>query len=251
MILSIQINLRIPKVAVSPETAYTTVQQLTSSLSGVHKNFEIWHDSPSSPKDRAIPFSDKPSILDRIQRTIERHNQEFGPSPDGDGAMLLLSTAASEREWQKAGRADLDYSPNNGMASFYLKQPESTYGVDTASIVKKVLENMVRHVSPTFAATDVKSKILNGGYITYRFNRRLYQHREYFGWMGFVPQVLRSEDVSDAHEVIPVGDKGTVIVSVPGVFDPSDGAQVDKVHRVEMQLAHYNLLPVTDQSLLK
>ncbi|MGS0604695.1 hypothetical protein ACQEPW_021785 [Xanthomonas oryzae pv. oryzicola] len=64
--------------------------------------------------------------------------------------------------------------------------------------------------------------------------------------MGFVPTELSHAQIRDADEVIAVPGKGTIIVTVPGLFDPTDAAQVEQVHRVEMQLAHYNLLRVTD-----
>ncbi len=67
--------------------------------------------------------------------------------------------------------------------------------------------------------------------------------------MGFVPTELSHAQIRDADEMIAVPGKGTIIVTVPGLFDPTDAAQVEQVHRVEMQLAHYNLLRVTDPDL--
>lgn len=107
---------------------------------------------------------------------------------------------------------------------------------------------LVEQIPLTFANTDVKAKVGDENRL-YQLDHALYQHREYFGWMGFIPQIIRPEDMKDAAEVIRVGDRGTVIVSVPGVFDLADPKQVKQVHRVEMQLAHFNLLPVTDPSL--
>ncbi|WP_414495846.1 hypothetical protein [Stenotrophomonas maltophilia] len=49
----------------------------------------------------------------------------------------------------------------------------------------------------------------------------------------------------DAHAVRPVDGLGTDLVAVPGMFEPCDDAQGDKVHRVEMDPASYELLAVT------
>ncbi|MGD3143936.1 Imm52 family immunity protein [Xanthomonas oryzae pv. oryzicola] len=85
--------------------------------------------------------------------------------------------------------------------------------------------------------------------MSYQFDKKLFPHRHYFGWMGFVPVELSHAQIRDADEVVPVPGKGAIIVSVPGLLDPADPAQVEQAHRVEMQLAHYNLLPVTDPDL--
>jgi len=49
-----------------------------------------------------------------------------------------------------------------------------------------------------------------------------------------------------AHAVHALDGLGAVIVSVPGVFDPCDDTQVERVHRLERDLACRDLLPVTD-----
>ncbi|KAG0732105.1 hypothetical protein G6F23_014649 [Rhizopus arrhizus] len=111
------------------------------------------------------------------------------------------------------------------------------------------LIGLVKTIRPSFACVDVKSRTPEKGLVTYQIDRRLYQHREFFGWMGFVPAQITHAQIRDAHAVHPVDGLGTVIVSVPGVFDPTDDAQGDKVHRVEMDLASYDLLPVADPNL--
>jgi len=108
---------------------------------------------------------------------------------------------------------------------------------------------MVKVVDPIFAGTDVKARSPDKAVVDYQLDRRLYQHRRFFGWMGFVPAQITHAQIRDAHAVHPIDGLGTVIVSVPGVFDPTDEAQVDKVHRVEIDLASYDLLPVTDPNL--
>ncbi|KAG1221406.1 hypothetical protein G6F68_020934 [Rhizopus microsporus] len=64
--------------------------------------------------------------------------------------------------------------------------------------------------------------------------------------MGYVPARVDQTQLPDAHAVHAVDGLGTVIVSVPGVFDPCDDAQVERVHRLERDLASYALMPVTD-----
>lgn len=109
--------------------------------------------------------------------------------------------------------------------------------------------SLTKRIHPTFAYTDVKTRPNENGLVTYQFKSRPYQHREFLGWMGFVPANITHDHIRDAHAVYPAEGLGTVIVSVPGIFYPADDAQVDKAHRVEMSLASYDLSPVLDPNL--
>ncbi|HDS1654646.1 TPA: immunity 52 family protein [Stenotrophomonas maltophilia] len=247
MILSSQANLWTTPVARSPEEVISLAKSLTRYLSQQHPLMKQWYALPSSRSEKAIPLEDSDALFSRISGKIEQDRRKFGDYPEL-GASLSLANVDNDRDWCKPGVAVLELDPTTGFNCFSLEGIEP-FGASTSSLMLNALIRMVAAIEPTFASTDVNARTPEKGLVTYQLDRRLYQHRRYFGWMGFVPAQITHAQIPDAHAVHAIDGQGTVIVSVPGMFDPTDDAQVDKVHRVEMDLASYDLLPVTDPSL--
>jgi len=244
MILSSQANLWTAPVARSPEEVMRLAKSLTHYLSQQHPLMKHWYALPSSRSEKTIPLDESDVLLSRIRGRVEQDRRQFGGYPEL-GASLSLANVANGRDWRKPGVAVLDLDPTTGFNCFRLEGIEP-FGEAASSLMLNTLIRMAGAIEPVFASTDVKARTPEKGLVTYQLDRRLYQHRQFFGWMGFVPAQITHAQIRDAHSVHPVDGLGTVIVSVPGVFDPTDDAQVDKVHRVEMDLASYDLLPVTD-----
>ncbi|AKO02821.1 hypothetical protein ADT27_14900 [Xanthomonas oryzae] len=151
-----------------------------------------------------------------------------------------------EVESKEPGRSVISFTPWDGAFSIDMLDPQKRFGEElTRRIFVQTLSSVASLLPLKFAAADTKVH-RDGKSILYQIDKKLFPHRQYFGWMGFVPTELSHAQIRDADEVIAVPGKGTIIVTVPGLFDPTDAAQVEQVHRVEMQLAHYNLLRVTD-----
>ena len=247
MILSSQVNLWTTPVARSPEEVISLAKSLTRYLSQQHPLMKQWYALPSSRSEKAISLEDSDALFNRISAKVEQDRRQFGDFPEL-GASLSLANVNNDRDWRKPGVAVLELDPTTGFNCFSLEGIDP-YGASTCSVMLSALIRMVAEIEPTFASTDVRARTPDEGLVSYQLDRRLYQHRRFFGWMGFVPAQITHAQIRDAHAVHPVDGLGTVIVSVPGVFDPTDDAQVDKVHRVEMDLASYDLLPVTDPNL--
>jgi len=247
MILSAQANLRTKPTSRTPEEVLSKAMGLTQSLARTHSLMKNWYALPSGPVDRYVPLQDADVLLASMRKRIESSRNRFGHY-DELGASLMVANVDNDRDWCKPGVVVLDLNPTTGRNSFSLKGI-GAFGEAASSVMLNALIESVKAIQPEFACTDVKARTLESELIYYRISRRLYQHRQFFGWMGFIPAQITHAQIRDAHAVHPVDGLGTVIVSVPGIFDPSDDAQVERVHRVEMDLASYDLLPVTDPNL--
>ncbi|MDH5821910.1 Imm52 family immunity protein [Luteimonas sp. RD2P54] len=247
MILNSQINLRAEPVGKTSEQVLQLATDIVTDLAPLHRLMANWHSMPASPKDSPAPLSDRDTVLARMESEIEKNRKLYGDF-DELGASLTISNVDNNRDWRSPGVVVLGLNPMTGFFSLQLKGIEP-FGGAAPDVMRDSLNVLVRRIGPKFANTDVKSRTRDKGLVAYQFNRRLYRHREFFGWMGFVPAELPHDRIRDAAAVYPVPGHGTVIVSVPGLFDPADDAQVDKAHRVEMDLASYDLLPVLDPNL--
>jgi len=247
MILDAQVNLRTSTVSRTPEEVLSKAVDLTERLACLHPLMKRWYSLPSRRKERCIALEDSAAMLYSMERDVEKMRRQLGGF-EGFGASLLLANVDNDRDWREPGLVVLNVSPGGGWTSLRINGLEP-FGEDTSSIMLGAMIESVKVIQPDFASTDVKGRSPESELICYQMDRRLYQHREFFGWMGFVPAQITHAQIRDANAVHPIDGLGTVIVSVPGVFDPTDDAQVDKVHRVEMDLASYDLLPVTDPNL--
>ncbi|HDS1675520.1 TPA: immunity 52 family protein [Stenotrophomonas maltophilia] len=244
MIIRAQESLWTTPVSRSPDEVLSLASLTVQGLALLHPSLRRWYALPSSPKEECISLDDSSALLFRMEQDVGKDRRRFGDF-ETLGASLTLANVDNDRDWRKPGLAVLDLNPTTGFNSFSLVRPEP-FGEAIPSLMVNALIGLVKTIRPSFACVDVKSRTPEKGLVTYQIDRRLYQHREFFGWMGFVPAQITHAQIRDAHAVHPVDGLGTVIVSVPGVFDPTDDAQVERVHRLERDLASYNLLPVTD-----
>ncbi|MBK0055632.1 Imm52 family immunity protein [Stenotrophomonas sp. S39] len=244
MIIGAQINLRTSAVSRTPEEVLIKAVDLTERLARLHPLMKRWYSLPSRRKEKCIALEDSAAMLYSMERDVEKMRRQLGGF-EGFGASLLLANVDNDRDWREPGLVVLNVSPGGGWTSLRINGLEP-FGEDISSIMLGAMIESVKVIQPDFASTDVKGRSPESELICYQMDRRLYQHRQFFGWMGFVPAQVDHAQLPDAHAVHPIDGLGTVIVSVPGVFDPCDDAQVERVHRVERDLASRDLLPVTD-----
>ncbi|HGM7336367.1 TPA: hypothetical protein ACKQCJ_002713 [Stenotrophomonas maltophilia] len=244
MILVAQINLRKSAVFRTPEEVLSKAVDLTERLARLHPLMKRWYALPSRRKEACIALEDSAAMLYRMERDIQKTRRRFGGF-EGFGASLTLANVDNDRDWRKPGVVVLSLRPSLGVHTLSIEGLEP-FGEDISSIMLGAMIESVQVIQPDFACTDVKGRSPESELIHYQMDRRLHQHLQFFGWMGFVPAQVEHAQLPDAHAVHAVDGLGTIIVSVPGVFDPCDDAQVERVHRLERDLASYNLLPVTD-----
>jgi len=217
---------------------------LTERLACLHPLMKRWYSLPSRRKERCIALEDSAAMLYSMERDVEKMRRQLGGFV-GFGASLLLANVDNDRDWRKPGVVVLGMRPGLGRHSLSIDGLEP-FGDEISSIVLGAMIESVKVIQPDFACTDVKGRSPESELTYYQIHRRQYKHRDFFGWMGYVPARVDQTQLPDAHAVHAVDGLGTVIVSVPGVFDPCDDTQVERVHRLERDLASRDLLPVTD-----
>ncbi|HFT6991484.1 TPA: Imm52 family immunity protein [Stenotrophomonas maltophilia] len=244
MILDAQVILRTSIVSRTPDEVLSKALDLTERLARLHPLMKRWYALPSRRKEACIALEDSAAMLYRMERDIQKTRRRFGGF-EGFGASLTLANVDNDRDWREPGVVVLSLRPSLGVHSLSIEGLEP-FGEDISSIMLGAMIELVKVIQPDFACTDVKARSPESELTYYQIHRRQYKHRDFFGWMGYVPARVDQTQLPDAHAVHAVDGLGTVIVSVPGVFDPCDDTQVERVHRVERDLASRDLLPVTD-----
>src|SRR5690606_16178538 len=84
----------------------------------------------------------------------------------------------------------------------------------------------------------------------YETHLKVFPHRDYIGWMGYIPHELAADELPEAAELVPIKGMGTVIVTVADNFDLDNPTHVAQANKVEVKLAELGMLPVVDKSLL-
>lgn len=76
----------------------------------------------------------------------------------------------------------------------------------------------------------------------YLRNKAFHYHQT-IGWIGFCPHALDASDLPEAHELIEVPGRGTLIVSCPAVMDPLNPLDVQRVNHIDGWLMARGYLP--------
>jgi hypothetical protein len=73
---------------------------------------------------------------------------------------------------------------------------------------------------------------------------RVFKDRQTIGWIGFCPQPLKQEDFPQAHKLVPVPDRGTIIVSCPEVMNEQNLDHFGQVGDIDTKLVELGYLPL-------
>ncbi|MCT8273336.1 MULTISPECIES: Imm52 family immunity protein [Xanthomonas translucens group] len=237
----------------SIEEGFERLVSLSERLSSVHPTLTKWVEMMRKEDTAPMPLSDHSGYVGRIRRNIEQDALEFPGIPNPNAMESHLTTATSDEDWLKDGRASIDFWPGHGRITLEIYHPVEAFGPsETLRIVKQCVAAIGMTQPTTFIATDAHARLQNGeqGFDTYMGEHQLFPHRRWLGWMGFVPHMVEPRHIPEAAELIPVGRKGTVIVAVDECFDLHNPAHLKRAHEVEARMAHLGLLEVTDTSLL-
>lgn len=77
----------------------------------------------------------------------------------------------------------------------------------------------------------------------YAMQHRVFPHRQWGGWMIFVPQPVRHQDIPQAARVIDIVGKGAAVVTTEEPFDDTNPAHVKRANEIEIRMVELELLP--------
>ncbi|MGE8361116.1 Imm52 family immunity protein [Pseudomonas sp.] len=74
--------------------------------------------------------------------------------------------------------------------------------------------------------------------------RRVFKDRQSIGWIGFCPHSLSAADLPDAETVVEIPQRGTLVVTCPGVMNDQDRTHVQRVADTDIRLLERGYLPL-------
>ncbi|MHC1670057.1 Imm52 family immunity protein [Stenotrophomonas maltophilia] len=233
------------------QTVYGRLQPLVRLLQDVHPAFHRWIEHSRS--NGVIPYSDEERFVQMLASHAEQDGQEFPDDPDAGGAGANLTTAMTAREWKTPGRASIEYYPWVGRLTMTIFRPIEAFSAEGAtSVVRQCVAALSTAMVADHVARDVVCPLETGkGYETYYANHRLFPHRRWLGWMGFVPHLVPRKFIPEAASMEVVKGKGTMIVALDEPFDLRNPEHLRRVHQVELRMANAGLLDITDPTLLE
>jgi len=72
---------------------------------------------------------------------------------------------------------------------------------------------------------------------------RVFKDRQSIGWIGFCPASLKEQDFPQAHKLIPVADRGTIVISCPEIMNEQNLEHFERVGDIDTKLVELGYLP--------
>lgn len=221
---------------------YARIKGVTERLAEAHSDFREWWTIPSTEKGQFITFNDEQKLLTLLQEKMDAYARMYPALPLRISAGLLLTNAGNERDWAARGRVALAAHPGRGEIRLEVSRVEEVYAQPHESIWSFV-KALTAAGDVKFANTNVYQGLGTDGRL-YSLHLGVFPHREFLGWMGYLDQAVRPEQLPDAARVERHGGGTLVMASEKmDLFDPS---VVERMNRVEVCLAELGMLPVTD-----
>lgn len=244
----IKLTFRLKRERLGLEAGYERLISFLRSLECIYP-VEAWHRIPRDSETFSgwVPLSDRDVYLRCAARDLDDDREQYPGLPWGFNA--LIASASDAASYAMDGRAVINFDPSTGYAFIKLLETD-TSSRTTFEQTRRLFFTTCSHLSVDYAFCDrPMAPRPNGrpGETYYGVDHRVFQDREFLGWMGFVKGAVRSHEIPEADELIAIpGKQGTMVVAVADAFDVHSQAHIKKAQRVEMRLADLGLLPFTD-----
>lgn len=73
---------------------------------------------------------------------------------------------------------------------------------------------------------------------------KVFKDRQTIGWIGYCPQELTKEMLPEAEDLISIPERGTIVVTCPGVMDEKDKEHYERVGDIDTKLVEPGYLPM-------
>lgn len=80
--------------------------------------------------------------------------------------------------------------------------------------------------------------------LNYYLDFRVFKDRQTVGWIGYCPQKLTKEMLLEAEDLISIPDRGTIVVTCPGVMDEKNKEHYERVGNIDTKLVEFGYLPM-------
>jgi len=232
---------------------YDRLSRLVEALDNVIP-VGAWHRLPRTEDEGSsgwIPLSSRDDYLRRVARDLGEDAERWPGT--GEGFSTVVTTARNVATWDSEERAVLKYSPRQGVITLEWLLEEESASAEFERTRQAFLA-ICNEVEVLFACSDRPASPRPSGKpgrTYFGIDYRVFPHREFLGWMGFVPKDIDSHEIPEADELIPVlAKRGTMVVAVGDRFAVHNHAHIEKAQRVEMRLVDLDALPVTDPRFL-
>ncbi|MEM4990888.1 hypothetical protein V8G57_26115 [Collimonas sp. H4R21] len=236
-------------------------ERLTQLLAAIRPFLPIpeWYVTPGK-KGRLVAVSDSVQFLARARHDLAEHIRAWsaiGILPEYPfGFEVTLTSAMDEKAYDtEEGICTLRFKPGGGRIQLHIRTPDLAWPSRLTERMKSIL-NAVLHLNPAsieFASLDVEQlprKDGERGTDQYSFDFSPFPYPRFLGWMGFVPKVLKPQDIPEAAEVISLPNcHGSIVIAVGDIFDLRNPQHIKQAQQVEMRLAALDALPEIERNL--
>lgn len=248
--------------AISVEEGVDRSLAMASRLAAIHPDLAVWYvlTQPALKRAKAsvemIRLNDREKIVLRITEKRRRLQKEYLQEEKSLSFAASLYNMDNEKSWRRfPGACDIViYSSEmdaGGDIIFSLPRATTHFGRPAYVVRREILTAIILSWNISFARTNVSGPSSSWETLrSYEQNFRVFPHRDYIGWMGYVPHEIAADDLPEAAELVPIKGKGTVVVTVADNFDLGNPTHVAQANKVEVKLAELGMLPVVDKSLL-
>ncbi|VXC66745.1 conserved hypothetical protein [Pseudomonas sp. 8Z] len=73
---------------------------------------------------------------------------------------------------------------------------------------------------------------------------KVFKDRQTIGWIGYCPQKLTKEMLPEAEDLISIPERGTIVVTCPGVMDEKNKEHYERVGDIDTKLVELGYLPM-------